>query len=123
MLDQQSIDDIIADAINAELPWLLREVKTRTPEDTTQLMNDHEIVKAKSVGGSIVWEVKNDKTPYAVYVEYWVGRPFNYHKPKGNVFRRWVGARMFSLAFDANKHEIEKRLINNITKWISKLTK
>lgn len=123
MITPESIDSLIVDAINAELPWLLNEVKSRTPEDTTRLLGEHEIVKAKKVWWSIVWEVKNDKTPYGVYVEYWVWRPFNYHKPKGTVFRRWVGARMFTLAFDENQEQITKNITKSITEWISRLTK
>lgn len=123
MLNPEALDSIITEAINSQLPLLLREVKMRTPEDTLQLLSETEAVQARPVWDKIIGEVRNNKTPYAIYVEYGVGKPYNYHKPKGQVMRRWVWARMFTLAYDENKEQISKNIANYIAKWISKLTK
>lgn len=49
MLTPEALDSIITEAINAELPSLLREVKMRTPEDTLQLLSETEAVQARKV--------------------------------------------------------------------------
>lgn len=102
----------IGDAISRWLQILKKSVDDKTPEDTLTLLGNNQVIGPIQQGSIIMWEVKN-YTPYAKYVEYGVrGKKYNYHKPKGTVMYRWVGARMYS----RTKLEKEKEVLSLI-KW------
>lgn len=101
--------------VDKAVELLKKEIDDRTPEDTGRLVRSNRQVKAVVSGQSVIGKVEND-TPYAAYVEYGVGRAYNYHKPKGTVMLRGIGARMFSRAYDANKKKIVDTIANEVKK-------
>jgi hypothetical protein len=101
---------------------LKAEADARTPEDTTRLVRSTKLTQLSVSGDKVSGGIEN-ATSYATYVEYGVGRAYNYHKPKGVVFRRGVGARMFTLAFDAKRQEVTKTITEAIRAWASDLRK
>lgn len=84
-------------------------VKSRTPEDTKDLLNSiwktSQIYDWKQIKQSVkdlVW------LSYTIYVEYWVmGKIYNYHKPKWKVFYEWIWAAMFRKTYFDLKDKFE----------------
>ena len=106
----------IAIWINKALPVLLNELKRLTPEDTWNMLNSYEVVKAKREWGVVSWSISN-WADYAIYVEYWVGwLKFTYHKPKWTPFYHWIGNRTFARAVDITRDEITKIIYNEINR-------
>ena len=102
---------LIIKAINEALVLIKRRIDEKTPEDTKELVGNNNIIKAEKFWSKIIWKVQN-KTGYAIYVEYWrskiggvpkVGVSFKYNKPKGTIFSEGVGARMFSRTMDEER--------------------
>lgn len=92
-------------AINSELVKLKNEIDINTPIDEWDLINDTTIFEADIVWNQIIGSVFNNND-HATYVEYGVqGRTYNYHKQK-RIFYVWVGARMFTRAYDKLKNSI-----------------
>jgi hypothetical protein len=91
--------------MNISLNVLKASIDAKTPEDSKTLIWNNKIEHAKIVGDTVVWKVVND-TEYAELVELGVWLPFNYHKPKGKVFYRGSGARMFTRGLDSSRNEI-----------------
>ena len=86
-------------AVNSSLNDLKVEIDRNTPIDTAELIQNTVITPATIIGQRVSGTVSND-TPYAVYVEYGVQqKTYNYHKYK-QIFFVWVGARMFTRAYD-----------------------
>jgi hypothetical protein len=82
--------------INEALRYVKRKIEDKTPEDTKKLVWSYKIQEARQTWNIISWKVYNN-TPYAYYVEYWVwGKIYKYNKPKGNIFKLWVWARMIT---------------------------
>lgn len=102
--------------INKWLLVLLDELKRLTPEDTRNMLWSYEVEHAKIEWDIIVWTIKN-KADYAIYVEYWVGwLQFNYHKPKWNVFYRWIGNRTFARAVDNTRDRIMQIVLSELNR-------
>ncbi len=106
----------LIDWINDATVFLKWKIEDWTPEDTKTLVWNYETRTATQKGTVVSWSVFND-TKYAYWVEYWVGwRIFRYNKPKGNIFKVWVGARMMATAKEKNLPKIiniiKKRLWN-----------
>jgi hypothetical protein len=100
--------------VNEALKVLKEDIDSKTPEDTTRLLKANDIVDAQVNWNAIEWAVKNE-TEYARFVEYGVGgKAYNYHKPKWSVFYKWVGARMFTRAYDEKKKQITQIIQNSI---------
>lgn len=109
----KSINQIIikfSNWINEWLDYLKEKIEEKTPEDTKTLVWSYKIEKANVNWDIISWKVYNN-TPYAFYVEYGVwGRIFKYNKPKGNIFKVWVWARMIT----TTKEQESKNIIEII---------
>ena len=104
----------LADWINDATKFLKWKIEDLTPEDTKTLLWNYKIEPASQKGTIVSWKVFND-TPYAFWVEYWVGgRIFNYNKPKGNIFKIWVWARMMTTAEEQNLPEIVNIIKNKL---------
>jgi len=88
-----SIDKYLADfekkavkqiekSLNDAMEEMKYQIDQNTPIDTSKLINDTKVRKTQLVGNKLVASVDN-RTKYAVYVEYGVGgRKYNYHKRK-----------------------------------------
>ena len=114
---EKQIENNIKNSINEWLEVLKKSIDNKTPEDTKTLLWNNEIKKATREWNYITWSVFNDKTPYWIFVEYWVqSKKYNYNKPKWTIFYKWVWARMFTRWYDETKTQI----LNNIKKsvWI-----
>ena len=96
---KKQIDKEVESKLLLALEYLKNEVDENTPEDTKTLLKNNKIDEIFKVWTKIIWSISND-TEYAQYVEYWVGRNFNYNKPKGSIFYTWVWARMFTRTFE-----------------------
>lgn len=86
-------------AINAYITEAKALADANTPEKSGELIKNNVVEPAKIEGGRIVARLVNS-TPYALFVEYGLGRAFKYHK-RGSVFFVGIGARMFTKARDA----------------------
>ena len=94
-----------------------KELESRTPEDTKTLVKWYKKISPKKSWNIISWKIIN-KTEYWIYVEYWVkNKKFNYHKPKGSVYHRWIGARMLTKTKDYRMAEFKKIFLIKIWKW------
>lgn len=98
-------------------------IKSRTPEDTTKLVNSYQKTPPKITNKDISASVITKDTDYSLYVEYWVkNKRYKYNKPKWTIFREWVGARMFQLTKEQDGEKIYNLLKKNskiIIKWNS----
>lgn len=103
--------------VDAATDRLKLEIDRLTPEDTGRLLAGNRVKRATEKPGGASGAVVNN-TPYAQYVEYGLGRPFKYHKPKGVVAFRGIGARMFTRAFDGNKKELVKIVGDTLTQHL-----
>lgn len=85
------------------------EVKSRTPEDTKDLVNSINKTEQIFTGTKVLQQVKSTADlEYVWYVEYGVGwKDFNYHKPKGSVFLRDIGAGMFRRTYANKKNKFK----------------
>ncbi|MDD3302279.1 MAG: hypothetical protein PHN31_01890 [Candidatus Gracilibacteria bacterium] len=106
----------LIDGINDATVFLKGKIEDGTPEDTKTLVGNYETRTATQKGTVVSGSVFND-TKYAYWVEYGVGgRIFRYNKPKGNIFKVGVGARMMATAKEKNLPKIiniiKKRLGN-----------
>lgn len=120
---EKTLDAALRSAIDGLTASLKREVDARTPEDTGRLLSNNRAIPAETKSGTTSGRVENP-TPYAVFVEYGtLGTSKNYHKPKGTVMRRGLGARMFTLAVDASKQKIKQTLSETVQKWASEQKK
>lgn len=73
-------------------------MKENTPEDTWDLEKANTRSKVSKNWNIISASVEN-KTKYWVFVEKWVkNKEYKYNKPRGNIFKRQVWARMFQTA-------------------------
>lgn len=92
--------------INNWLEFLKEKIIEKTPEDTKKLVWSYQ-KKSASINWNIIsWKIYNN-TPYAYYVEYWVwGKIYKYNKPKWNIFKIWVWARMMTKTKEDNQEEI-----------------
>jgi hypothetical protein len=124
----------IFDKVKKSVLWFIRKdlikaqeitkkkIEEKTPEDTKKLIGSYKTSPLNETFRKIEVNVTND-IEYAQYVEYWVkNKPYNYHKPKGNVFRIGVGARMFQRTKEENQKEILS-FLNKKSKIIIKWTK
>jgi len=99
--------------IDEGLKILKDEVDRNTPEDTKTLLWNTEIFPATQFWDTITWEVSNS-TDYVWFVEFWVWKDYNYHKPKWTVFKKWTWARMFTQAYETKQKEIINLLKDKI---------
>jgi len=115
---EEQVENNIKEAINEWLDILLKSIDSKTPEDTKTLLWNNEIEEAKTIWDTITWRVFNDKTPYWIYVEYWVwNKKYQYHKPKWQPFwPKRVWARMFTRWYDDSKKQILNIIKESI--WI-----
>lgn len=104
--DIARIERKLIPAVNKAIQVLKDDIDSKTPEDTKTLLWNNRINPASVSWNVVVASVEND-TEYAQFVEFGVWwRPFNYNKPKGNIFFRWTWARMFTRARDEKDTEI-----------------
>ncbi len=102
----QEIEKRFINWINNWLTFLKQKIEEKTPEDTRTLVWNYE-KKDASVQWNIVSGKVLNRTPYAYWVEYGVwGRIYKYNKPKGNIFKIWVWARMMTRTKEENQEEI-----------------
>lgn len=115
---QDEIEKLITEGIDEVMEFAKAKLEEKTPEDTQELVKWYEIQETKKTGTLITWTILN-RVPYGIYVEYglskeeWIptwGKPFNYHKPKGVTFYRWVGARMVTKTYDQDWDEMARIL-------------
>ena len=119
----KSIDSALRVAVDKATALLKLEIDARTPEDTGLLLSSNRAIPSVTEDKITKGRVENP-TSYATYVEYGThGTAKNYHKPKGTVMRRGLGARMFTLAFDANKKVISGLISEALKQWVSALKK
>jgi hypothetical protein len=111
---EKAVIDAAKAGVDAATARLKLEIDRLTPEDTGRLLSANRTKPATQRPNAVVGAVVNN-TPYAQYVEYGLGRSFNYHKPRGVVAFRGIGARMFTRAFDGNKKELVKIVGDEIT--------
>jgi hypothetical protein len=111
------LTEALKDGVNRATETLKKEIDRLTPEDTGRLLANNKTKQAVSQGDKVTGAVVND-TEYAGYVEYGVGRKFNYHKPKGSVAYRGIGARMFTRAFDANRKKLSEIIAESVKKAV-----
>ena len=94
-----------------------KELESRTPEDTGKLVKWYKKKAPKKIWNIIYWKIIN-KTTYWIYVEFWVkNKKYNYHKPKGSVFYRGIGARMLTKTKDYKMSEFKKLFLVKIWQW------
>lgn len=106
--------DIVTSNMEEDLQILKKDTDKNTPEDTRRLIGNNKIEHPKRVGGKIIGRLYNE-THYAYWVEIGVGlKQYNYHKPKGKVFYRGVGARMFTKAYEKNKKNFLYKLAKKL---------
>lgn len=102
----QEIEKRFINWINNWLTFLKQKIEEKTPEDTRTLVWNYEKKDASVQWNIVSWKVLN-RTPYAYWVEYGVwGRIYKYNKPKGNIFKIWVWARMMTRTKEENQEEI-----------------
>ncbi len=70
------------------------KIDEKTPEDTRTLIWNNEMSEVIEYRNKMYIKISND-TEYAYYVEYGVGKIFNYHK-WGQVFYTWEWAWFFA---------------------------
>jgi hypothetical protein len=105
----------LKEGVDKATETLKKEIDRLTPEDTGRLLANNRQKKAVAQGDTVTGAVVNG-TEYAAHVEYGVGRKFNYHKPKGSVAYRGVGARMFTRAFDGNRKKLSDIIADSVKK-------
>ena len=111
----KNVEKSLKEAMEEAIKYSKKRIEGRTPEDTKKLVGDYKIDPLKVVWNVFSQKIVN-KTPYAFYVEYWVmGQIYKYQKPKGIIFKLWVGARMMTLTKEEDKEEIAKIIQANIT--------
>lgn len=76
---------------------VIKWVKSRTPEDTKELLNSIDKTEQTFTWRFLLQQVKpNKEIDYLAPVEYWVmWKNYNYNKPKWTIFYVWVWAWMF----------------------------
>lgn len=124
---QDEIEKAVEDGVSEVMEFAKTKLEEKTPEDTTTLLKNYKIQPLKKTGTLITGTILNT-TPYGIYVEYGLskeegqptwGRPFNYHKPKGTIFYRGVGARMVTKTYDQDQDEMFDILQNKIRQsWV-----
>lgn len=108
------METLARQAVDQVSDEFIEKVRDNTPEDTGLLEKSNVRTEVIRVWDTFQVEVTN-KTPYWKYVEYWVkGNPYRYNKPKWNIFRVWVGARMYNIA----TFQLQGKLKTKITQWI-----
>lgn len=105
---KQLLEDEIIKRMDEANKYLLEKIKEETPEDTFKLQNSHTIEPTRKEWSKIIWTISND-TEYAVYVEYWLGKKYNYYKnwwrrKWGSPFKTGDWARMFSKSYDSQEN-------------------
>lgn len=109
-IEEKAIREVTK-AINESLVEMKDAIDENTPIATGTLKDHTKIRPVTLDGNRLSWAVFND-TPYAPYVEYGVwGQKANYHK-NWVVFYVWVGARMFTRAYDKLKDKIIQNIRN-----------
>lgn len=96
-MDHKSrIDEITFETVDKLTDLAKQLIDEKTPEDTKTLIGNNKRKPTRREWTMVIGEVENT-TPYAVYVEYGVqGKEYTYHKPKGKVFHKGVGAGMYA---------------------------
>lgn len=91
--------------ISKAIDILEKELKALTPEDTKEMLRSY-VKQLKTTDSEVIGQVWNT-SKHAIFVEYGVeGKQYNYHKPKWNVFYKWVWNRTFARAIDNKKQDI-----------------
>lgn len=80
---------------------LIKKIDEKTPEDTKTLIQNNQKSEIIEHNWKLYQKVFND-TEYAIYVEYWVWKIFNYKKNK-KIFYTWNWVWMFA----RSKKELE----------------
>ena len=115
--EEKEILSSIKKGMQEAVDYLEVKVKEKTPEDTYELINNYKQditqTKTKTKG-----ELYNN-TEYAQYVEYGVGRPYNYYKGSGRrkgkaPFYIGVGARMMTRTIDNEEEKVYNIIKNRI---------
>jgi len=117
----------IRQGIDKATDLLMVEAKKRTPEDTFELQKWHQkqpIVDSNwLISGWLV-----NKVSYAKYVEFGVGKSYNYYKDWGrrkwaSPFTSWIGARMYSKTQFENEKQVKAILEQYINQGIKNLNR
>lgn len=94
--------------VKGALKLLKDNIDSITPEDTRTLLWNNETSEVVVYNGIVSGKIFNT-TPYAIYVEYWVGwKPYTYHKPKWKPFYNGIWNRTFARGIDMTKQEALK---------------
>ena len=111
---QKRIEGRIIKAIREGLNILLLELKKNTPEDTKEMLNSYKVVDVVKQWDVFVGVIGN-KAWHALIVELGVsGRVYNYHKPKGTTFYRWVGNKTFERSLLSVQDRIYKLVLDAV---------
>lgn len=106
---ERDINNKVERAIDKSTSILLEDVKEKSPVDTWKYIWWHTQEKSKQTWDVIKGSVYNDME-YAKEVEYWFkSTAVNWHKNRRQwwpVIYRWVGARVYTRAYDENKDKI-----------------
>ena len=117
-----SLEDYIKVWIDTALALLKARIDDKTPIDTSTLIGNNQITPAYQDWLWVRWTIKNE-TPYAPYVEYWVGnKAYHYHKGK-SVFYTGVWARMYTRTADESGNDVRALIENSIAEYISFVNK
>jgi len=114
---QRVAEQKITEAMDTCLDIAKNELESRTPEDTWELVKWYKKVPPVKNWNIISGKIIN-KTKYWIYVEFWVkNKKYNYHKPKGSVFYRGIGARMLTKTKDYKMAEFKRLFLIKIWQW------
>lgn len=110
----RALDQQLRLALDKAIRFSKEKIEEKTPEDTKKLVWDYELTALQ-----VVWDVYSRKvinrTPYAFYVEFGVRSAiYAYNKPKGTIFKIWVGARMMTLTKEENLEDIKKIITDSV---------
>lgn len=101
---------------NQSLPILLEELKRLTPENEWEMLNSYVVEEPKINWLRVIWSITNTAA-HSIYVEFWRNIKWlenEYHKPKWNVFYKWIGNRTFARATDNVKGKIDWKILEII---------
>lgn len=124
---KNSVESLVMEGVQEIMEFAKEKLEEKTPEDKRDLVQWYTILPIKKSGSIVTWTIVN-KVPHWIYVEYGLskdegiprgGKRFNYHKPKGTVFYRGVGARMVTRTYDQDQDEMFWILETKVNrKWL-----
>lgn len=122
---QKELETAVFEAVDEIMDIAKLRLEEKTPEDKMDLVHWYKKQPLEKKWKEIKGVITNN-VPHGIYVEFGLSKDegiptwwkaYNYHKPKGVVFYRWVWARMVTKTYDQDRDEMFK-ILENKTKNI-----